>query len=202
MADLSMEEFMGMVEKASKEGYSKGRAEAEEERAEKWLPPVDSKLVAKAKALEYISLAEIKAARRLGSKKKHEVDLPVGESNTKLKLVLDEDEQESIKWLEWLSLFADLVDLYCIHGEHPEKLGEMLTHYRLMQRFGSDHTFTYESLMEYDTHIRSRKEGQGPNLSWRFDTTTRHVILKDYVPKEKKKPKGTGKGKIARGNMF
>jgi len=59
----------------------------------------------------------------------------------------------------------------------------MLTHYRLMQRFGHDNTFTYESLMEYATHIRSRKEGQGLNMDWRFDTTTRHVILKDFIAK-------------------
>ena len=107
----------------------------------------------KAKALDYISLAEIKAARKLGAKKKHEVDLPVGESNTKLKLVLDEEKQDSIKWLEWLSLFADLLDLYCNHGGHPEKLAEMLTHYRLMQRFGSDQTFTYESLISTSSYL-------------------------------------------------
>ena len=60
-----------------------------------------------------------------------------------------------------------------------------MTHYRLMLRFGKDQTFTYESIMAYDTHVRSRKEGQGVNLSWRFDSTTRHVLLKDYVPKER-----------------
>jgi len=142
-------------------------------------------------------LAEIKATRKVGTKKKQELSLPlVSESKegSRVKLVLDDDEESSIKWLEALSLLADLIDYYCVLGGHPEKLPEMLTHYRLLQRFGSDHTFTYESLIEYDAHIRSRKEGQGQNLSWRFDTTTRHVILKDYTPKDKAKKK-SGKGK-------
>lgn len=48
------------VAKASHDGYMRGRREAEDEGGEKWIPPVDSKLVAKARALEYISLTEIK----------------------------------------------------------------------------------------------------------------------------------------------
>lgn len=187
---MNVEDLKALLTQATADGYKKGKAEADEERAERWLPPVDPKLVAKAKALEYISLAEIKQARKIGAKKKQEVVLPVGEGARKVKMVIDEDDdQDNIKWIEFLALWADLIDYICVHGGHPEKLGEVLNHYRLLQKLGSDQTFTYDSLMEYDTHIRSRKEGQGPFMSWRFDSTTRHVILKDFVQKEKAKKK-------------
>lgn len=180
---MTKEELADFVAQKTLEAYRKGRAEADEERAEQWLPPMDPRLIAKAKALEYISLAEIKAATTVGPKrKKVEFELPCkGEhGEEKVRFVLGDDEQNSLKWLEWIRLFADLIDLYCNLGGHMEKLPEMLTHYRLLQRFGTDRTFTYESLITYDEHIRSRPEGQGPNLTWRFNSTTKAVYLKEY----------------------
>lgn len=178
------------VAKASHDGYMRGRREAEDEGGEKWIPPVDPKLVAKAKALEYIALSEIKRSKALQSRVKQkpkEVNLNPG-----IKLLLDDEAENAegtIKWLEFVALFVDLLDLYLNHGHHVEKTPEMLNHFRLLLTFGNSQIFTYDSIMDYDTHIRQRKEGQGENLSWRFDPTTRHVILKDFNSKEKTKGK-------------
>ena len=192
-----------MVAAATEAGYLKGRSEAEAETSDKWLPSNDPALVARAKELKYISLEEI---CRNGSIKKKNKEIPLTNG---MKIVCDEEVggENAIKWLEWQQLFADLLDLYIIQGNHPEKASEMLTHYRLLQRFGNNHTFSYESIIKYDTHVRSRDEGQGPKLSWRYDAATRQVYLQDYVKKERaftppsfnsstqtaKKPKFSGK---------
>ena len=190
-ADLSQllkTELAEAVAKASREGYMRGRAEAEDAGAEKWLPQVDSKLVAKAKALEYIALADIKKAKALQSKAKQSPKEFKLNQSTKIVVQDDEAEQDNstIRWVEWQSLFVDLLDLYFVHGGHIEKASEMLNHLRLCLTFGNGQIFTYESIIDYDQHIRSRKEGQGENLSWRFDSTTRCVILKDFILKDKK----------------
>ena len=190
-ADLSQllkTELAEAVAKASREGYMRGRAEAEDAGAEKWLPQVDSKLVAKAKALEYIALADIKKAKALQSKTKQTPKEFKLNQSTKIVVQDDEAEQENstIRWVEWQSLFVDLLDLYFVHGGHTENASKMLNHLRLCLTFGNGQIFTYESIIDYDQHIRSRKEGQGENLSWRFDSTTRCVILKDFILKDKK----------------
>ncbi len=101
-------------------------------------------------------------------------------------------EREAIKWLEWQSLFADLLDYYLVHGGHLEKTSEMLTYLRLLQRLGMEGIFTFESLQEMDHHVRSRPEGQGENLSWKLDGgPARWLYLREYrpaAPKDKTSP--------------
>jgi len=127
----AIEQIKMAVEKA----YQKGRSEAEAETSAKWLPPMDPKLVEKAKRLEYISLKELKQTR-LKTKKK-EVSIQKG-----VVMVFDDEMQndDQIKWLEYQQLMSDLLHLYLVQGGHIEKLDEMLTHIRLTQRFGNDQT--------------------------------------------------------------
>jgi hypothetical protein len=179
-------EVQTKLDQSHEAAYKRGRHDAEMKSMEQWLPPVDSKLVDKAKKLEFIDLSEIKAAlAKSRTKDKKDKTFVIDDATGTLKL--DEDaptkDKEAIKWLEWQSLFADLMDYYLVHGGHMEKLNEILTHFRLMQRFGKEGIFTFESLQELDRHIRSRPEGQGPNFTWRFDGgPSRWLYLKEYHP--------------------
>lgn len=190
-------EMQVKLERSQEEAYKKGRRDAEMKSVEQWIPPVDPKLVEKAKALRFIDLSEIKAslAKSKNADKLKGQTFKIDE-NTGILRVEDDDaaqkEKEAIKWLEWQSLFADLMDYYLIQGGHIEKAGEILTHFRLMQRLGKDGIFTFESLQEMDRHIRSRPEGQGQDFTWRFDGgPSRYLYLKEYHPttnKEKSTP--------------
>ncbi len=147
--------------------------------------------------MEFIDLAEIEAAlsKSKGKNKgKDKATFKIDEATGTLKI--DEGdlpkEKDAIKWLEWQSLFADLLDYYLIQGGHLEKTAEMLTYFRLIQRFGMEGIFTFESLQDYDHHVRSRPEGQGEHLSWTFNGgPSKWLFLKEYrpsTPKEKANP--------------
>ena len=130
--------------------------------------------------LEFIDLAEIKASYNKATKTK---------DATKERLVVDKQtgdivvedgasqDRETIKWMEWQSLFSDLLDLYLIHDGHLKHLDAMLSYFRLFQRMGQAGKFTFASLQKLDRHIRSKPEGQGPNFSWRCDGTMSNFIL-------------------------
>lgn len=195
-------EMQQKLEKSQDEAYKKGRRDAEMKSVEQWIPPVDPKLVEKAKALKFIDLSEIKAAlaRSKSADKLKGATFKIDENTGTLRVNEEEvapKEKEAIKWLEWQSLFADLMDYYLVQGGHLEKAGEILTHFRLMQRLGKDGIFTFESLQEMDRHIRSRPEGQGEDFTWRFDGgPSRYLYLKEYHPtanKEKATPTKTKK---------
>lgn len=157
-----------------------------------WIPPVDPRLVERARKLEFIDLSEIKAvlARSKGKEKnKDKAVFKIDEATGTLKV--DEEavpkDKEAIKWLEWQALFADLMDYYLIHGGHLDKTLDMLTYFRLMQRLGQDGIFTFESLQVMDYHIRSRKEGQGENFTWKMDGgPSRWLYLREYKPQATK----------------
>lgn len=105
-------------------------------------------------------------------------------------------ERDAIKWLEWQSLFADLLDYYLIQGGHLEKTAEMLTYFRLIQRLGMEGIFTFESLQDMDHHVRSRPEGQGETLSWKLDGgPSRWLYLKEYRPTAPKEKSSVNKNK-------
>jgi len=167
------EEFQEKLVKGCDEAYRKGRKEAELKDADHWLPPVDPKLVERAKKLDFIDLKEIKAAlaRTKTKDQKEKTTFKLDEETGTLKVdqAPSPSDKEAIKWLEWQSLFADLLDYYLVHGGHLEKTAEMLTYFRLMQRLGKEGIFTFESLQQFDHHVRSRPEGQGENLSWKMD---------------------------------
>jgi len=190
---------LGNVDKKIEEAYKKGRQEAEMKEIQLWIPSVDQKLVERAKKLEFICLSEIKAshtAQKIKDKVKERV---VYDTATK-QLVIDDEagrERDAIKWLEWQSLFADLLDLYLVHGGHVNHLPAMLTHFRLWQRLGKEGRFTFESLQKMDRHIRSRPEGQGPNFTWRFDGgPSKALYLDDYKGSmSEKRPANKTKGK-------
>ncbi len=55
------EEVQGKLEKSTEEAYRRGRKDAEMKDLESWTPSVDPKILEKAKKLEFIDLAEIKA---------------------------------------------------------------------------------------------------------------------------------------------
>ncbi len=163
-------EFQDKLMKGQDEAYKKGRKDAEMKDLDLWIPPVDPRLVERAKRLEFIDLGEIKAvlAKSKGKdKSKDKAIFKIDEATGTLKV--DEEtipkDKEAIKWLEWQALFADLMDYYLIHGCHLEKTADMLTYFRLMQRLGQEGIFTFESLQVMDYHIRSRKEGQGENFT-------------------------------------
>lgn len=194
------EQMQIKMKESSEEAYRKGRKEAEMKDFESWTPSIDPKILEKAKRLEFIDLAEIKAvlARVKGrDKNRDKATFKIDETGT---LKVDGDtlpkEREAIKWLEWQALFADLLDYYLIHGGHLEKTGEMLTYYRLLQRLGMEGIFTFESLQEMDHHVRSRPEGQGENLSWRLDGgPTKWLYLREYRPVTSKEKVTPSKGK-------
>ena len=76
-------------------------------RLQLWIPPVDPRLVDRAKNLEFIDLAEMKASYNKTAKNKE---------TTKERLVVDKQtgdiivedgatqDREAIKWMEWQSL--------------------------------------------------------------------------------------------------
>ena len=179
---LELQQQLVDVDKRIEDAYKKGRQDAELKELQLWIPPVDPKLVERAKLLEFIDLAEIKASYNKAAKTK---------DATKERLVVDKQtgdivvedgasqDREAIKWMEWQSLFADLLDLYLIHGGHLKHLPAMLSYFRLFQRMGQAGKFTFASLQKLDRHIRSKPEGQGPNFSWRCDGTMSNVLYLD-----------------------
>lgn len=179
---LELQQQLHDVDKRIEDAYKKGRRDAELKELHLWIPPVDPKLVEKAKALEFIDLLEIKASYNKVAKSK---------DATKERLVVDKQtgdivvedgasqDRDAIKWMEWQSLFSDLLDLYLIHGGHLKHLDAMLSYYRLFQRMGQAGKYTFTSLQKLDRHIRSKPEGQGPNFSWRCDGTMSNFLYLD-----------------------
>ncbi len=179
---LELQQQLHDVDKRIEDAYKKGRQDAELKELQLWIPPVDPKLVERAKGLEFIDLLEIKASYNKVAKSK---------DATKERLVVDKQtgdivvedgasqDRDAIKWMEWQSLFADLLDLYLIHGGHLKHLPAMLSYFRLFQRMGQAGKFTFTSLQKLDRHIRSKPEGQGPNFSWRCDGTMSNVLYLD-----------------------
>lgn len=195
------EEFQEKLNQSREEAYRRGRKDAEMKDLESWTPSVDPRILEKAKKLEFIDLAEIKAALSKSKgkdKTKDKVTFKIDEATGMLKV--DEDalpkEKDAIKWLEWQSLFADLLDYYLVQGGHLEKTAEMLTYFRLIQRLGMEGIFTFESLQEYDHHVRSRPEGQGEQLSWTINGgPSRWLYLREYRPAAPKEKSSSVKNK-------
>ncbi len=199
-------EFQEKLTRGQDEAYRRGKKDAETKDLDHWLPTVDPRLVERAKKLEFIDLSEIKAvlSRSKGKEKtKEKAIFKIDEATGNLKV--DEEavpkDKEAIKWLEWQALFADLMNYYLIHGGHLEKTADMLTYFRLMQRLGQEGIFTFESLQVMDFHIRSRKEGQGENFTWKMDDgPSRWLYLREYRPPTAKertpaaKPKKRSRG--------
>src|SRR3954451_619146 len=93
---------------------------------------------------------------------------------------------------EWQVLMLELITLYMVQGGHSNKVVQFTTYHRMMLRMGQENVYTYESLIEADTQIRSRATGQGPNFSWALDDSTKHIYLKSFHKKEvKTKPKSS-----------
>ncbi len=154
-----------------------------EDKTKRWLPDTPAHLVAKGKALQYVPLADLRK-KRPGVKPPEEKE--VAESHG-MELVLrtttgssHTTDKSKVKWAEWSLLFAELIDLYCVKGGHPEVLEEMLTHQRLILTFVHQRIFTAESCVEYDGARRSAPGAQGKGFSWSFDV--RFTILKEYKP--------------------
>lgn len=182
LIDEKMSSFKLTLHSEVAKAYEKGRQDADSKSLEQWLPAWDTKLIEKAKLLLFIDMDEVRAAQGKGKAKDKKLVL-TGDGDIK---AVEEDaikDKEQIKWLEYLSLFSDLMDLYLIQGGHINKLDQMLTHYRLMQRLGKERIFTFESIQAWDRHVRSRPEGQGPNFTWKFDgAASRYLYLKEYRP--------------------
>lgn len=195
------EEVTRIVRKVVVEVTSRNK----EDKTKRWLPDTPQHLVAKGKALQYVSLAELRK-KRPGVKPPEEKE--VAESHG-MELVLRSTgnshpaDKSRVKWAEWSLLFAELIDLYCVKGGHPEVLEEMLTHQRLILTFVHQRIFTAESCVEYDEARRSAPGAQGAGFSWSFDETLRFTILKEYKPelqtanflnKRKRSAKGSKNG--------
>ncbi len=150
---LELQQQLHDVGKRIEDAYKKGRQDAELKELQLWIPPVDPKLVERAKGLEFVDLSEIKASYNKVAKSKEA---------TKERLVVDKQtgdiivedgasqDRDAIKWMEWQSLFADLLDLYLIHGGHLKHLPAMLSYFRLFQRMGQAGKFTFTSLQKLD----------------------------------------------------
>lgn len=178
---MELQQQLHDVDRRIEDAYKKGRQDAELKELQLWIPPVDPRLVERAKGLEFIDLSEIKASYNKVTKSKDAKERLVVDKQTG-DIVVEEgasQDRDTIKWMEWQSLFADLLDLYLIHGGHLKHLPAMLSYFRLFQRMGQGGKFTFMSLQKLDRHIRSKPEGQGPNFSWRCDGTMSNVLYLD-----------------------
>ena len=124
-----------MLKKAADESV-RAYKHTEMDSRDQWLPTFSEKLLAQARQLKYISLADIKKCKtpckEYGAKKNFEL----------FKQLLDEDgdfekPESAIAWPEWVPLFADLIALYIEAGHPIEVIQPMFIYYRLLMHFGN-----------------------------------------------------------------
>lgn len=187
--EAKMETFKTMCMDASRNGYLKGRREANSGGPDdSWLT-VPQQVLQLAMELKYIDLKMVDF--NPPKSKKRKTVIPLGGA---VEVRVNDDGKDDEAVLSWIKVqygLTTIIKIYTVDAKHIDKLPEMFNYQMQLQRLGE--TYTWESLARTDVQVRSSEQGQGPSMVWRIDFSLRMVFLKEYQPKDKKNHGGRGK---------